>query len=593
MTKSSFSRNKRGQFLILSALCIVIMMIALSSFLAYTSVSRISLEKTDFRKVTTDVNLNFRRALAAALAEISKKLDLKASINRYANYTTLDDYPDAELEGYEFMTSWQKTLLTNYPGLGLNLSISPPVLQCKWNSYSGYSMASSNITLDLLSYGFFGWSSHASIELNVTILNLDLNLTDGRTVAFYFYVEKENGVPVSDLSESSTFVLFKHAESDQLTLSRNFNLTYMGGGYYLVNFSMYSTTILEGLDQVKDFIWLNMTEEDFKEEYRANITETKSELCGMVDQVTEEYNSSQLLKAYINLTDDVKPKLNPDAPNSSRWVTETANTTYVLALIDVVRSQLLPTVRIGFQDSRGIIVGAIRTIADFQNDTAGPQIQRLYAYPNPSGRSSPVTLTAIIDDLLTGFSNIEYVEYFINETGANGSGTPMLASDGDFDSPHEEAIAEIDVSGFSPGNYTVYVHGKDEAGFWGNFSSVIIEVTELRVMYVANIDINRPRAIPEYEWSFLWKIYRVKAVVTILDTEGNPVENAMVYGHWSGSVSGNVNGLTDESGQVSFWSPWAWGWERPTFTFTVDDVVLDGYIYDENLNVETSDTVQG
>ena len=576
-------KSRRGQFLILSALGIVIMMITLSSLLAYTSLSRISLEKTDFRRVTAEVNLNFRRALATSLAEVSKKLDFKASVSRYSNYTTLNDYPDAKLGGYEFMTQWQKTILASYSGLGLNLSVSRPLFQCAWNSSSGYSKVSSNITLDILNYGFYGWRSQASIELNVTILDLDLNRTDGRTVAFYFYVGKENGVPVSGISENYAFILFKHVESDQLTLSKNFSLTYLGGGHYLANFTMYSTTILEGLDQIKDFIWENMTEEDFKPEYRENITETKSQLCGMVDEVIEKYNSSQLVQAYVNLTDDVRPKLNPEAPNSSRWVTEDANTTYVLALIDVVRSQLTPTVRIGLQDSRGIIVGAVRTLANYEEDTAGPRVKSIYASPSPTHGLSTVTLTATIDDLLTGFSNIEYVEYFVNETGPDGSGTPMSPSDGSFDSPSEEATAEIDVSSWAPGNYTIYVHGRDAAGFWGEARSITIEVTESQVMYVSNIEMYL------YRW---WFFYRAKAVVTILDGDGNPVENAMVYGHWSGSVSGDVNAQTNELGQVSFWSPWVWGRRRLTFTFTVDDVVLEGYVYDPDLNVETSDTIR-
>jgi len=583
MTRSNLHKNKRGQFLILSALCIVVIMISLSSLLAYTSVSRISLEKTDFRKITTEVNLNFRRALAASLAEISKKLDLKASINRYANYTTLEDYPDAKLDGYRFMTNWQKTILASYSGLGLNLSVSPPIYQCRWDSYSGYSTVSSNITLDILSYGFYGWSSRISIEMNVTILNLELNQTDGKTVAFYFYAEKENGVPASDLSESSTLILFKHVESDQFTLSRNVNLTYLGGGNYLVNFSMYSTTILEGLNQIKDYIWLNMTENDFKEKYRDDINATKVELCGIVDQVIEEYNSSQLVQAYYNLTYDVRPKLDPEAPNSSRWVTETANTTYVLSLIDVIRSQLTPTVRVGFQDSRGIVVGAIRTLTNFQNDTAGPEVRSLFASPNPTRGFTKLTLTAIIDDLLTGLSNIEYAEYFVDEIGADGSGTPMLASDGSFNSPSEEATAEIDISSWAPGNHTIYLHGRDKAGFWGNTSSVIIEVTELKVMYVSSIDMSL-----EYSNNR----QRAKAMVEILDTEGKPVANARVYGHWSGSVRGYGNALTNELGQVYFWSQWMGGRGRRTFTFTVDNVVLDGYIYNASLNIETSDTIQ-
>ena len=46
---------------------------------------------------------------------------------------------------------------------------------------------------------------------------------------------------------------------------------------------------------------------------------------------------------------------------------------------------------------------------------------------------------------------------------------------------------------------------------------------------------------------------------------------------------GNVNG------QFTFKSDWVRG--GGTFTFTVDDVTLSGWIYDQSSNIETSDTI--
>ena len=116
-------------------------------------------------------------------------------------------------------------------------------------------------------------------------------------------------------------------------------------------------------------------------------------------------------------------------------------------------------------------------------------------------------------------------------------------------------------------------------------SSVVLAVTKTSFMYVSDIGMS----LEILQW---WLRYvRGVATVTIVDTGGGPVVGATVYGHWSGSVSGNVFGVTEGSGRVTFKSDWRW--RRGTFTFTVDNVVLSGYTYNPSLNVETSDTISG
>ncbi len=99
-------------------------------------------------------------------------------------------------------------------------------------------------------------------------------------------------------------------------------------------------------------------------------------------------------------------------------------------------------------------------------------------------------------------------------------------------------------------------------------------------MYVANIAMqlgSRGRNILAY------------ATVTVMDTDGNPVSGATVYGNWSGVVSGSVSGVTGSDGKVTLSS--AKTKNSGTFTFTVADVSHDTLIYDAGLNVETSDSI--
>ena len=221
------------------------------------------------------------------------------------------------------------------------------------------------------------------------------------------------------------------------------------------------------------------------------------------------------------------------------------------------------------------------------SDTLGPAALNGLASPNPTNGAGIFTLTATIDDLAYGNSTIVMAEYFIDAVGSNGSGETLSASDGSFNSPCEEVIADIDVSGLEYGNYTLFVHGRDSAG-WGVGVPVLLEVTELPpfTMHVHSIDMSLVTKTAGKN-IFTHGI----AQVTIVDAAGVAVERASVKGHWSDAANDADSGITDASGQVTL---------RPhkvknapggtTFTFTVDDVVLADWTYDTEANVETSNS---
>jgi len=88
------------------------------------------------------------------------------------------------------------------------------------------------------------------------------------------------------------------------------------------------------------------------------------------------------------------------------------------------------------------------------------------------------TLYAHIDDVETGNSNIAGAEYFIDAVGASGSGTPMYAKDGAFNTPIELVNATINGNFLSAGLHRIYVHGRDAAGNWGAYNFIDIYVPE-------------------------------------------------------------------------------------------------------------------
>jgi FtsP/CotA-like multicopper oxidase with cupredoxin domain len=109
-------------------------------------------------------------------------------------------------------------------------------------------------------------------------------------------------------------------------------------------------------------------------------------------------------------------------------------------------------------------------------DVSGPAASGLSLSPNPSSGSSPVTLNAVISDVDSGNNNIAAAEYFLDATGASGSGIALLAQDSAFDSPSEAVTATIDPTPLASGNHNVYVHGQDALGNWGSFNVIVLSL---------------------------------------------------------------------------------------------------------------------
>ncbi|BBH21397.1 hypothetical protein Back11_27420 [Paenibacillus baekrokdamisoli] len=104
----------------------------------------------------------------------------------------------------------------------------------------------------------------------------------------------------------------------------------------------------------------------------------------------------------------------------------------------------------------------------------GPRIQNVGVNPSPTQGSTTVTVRAIADETETGWGNIAAGEYFVDTVGFEGTGTSMAAYDGAFSAKLEQATAQINISGWSNGYHTVYVHAKDSRGKWGALKSVAV-----------------------------------------------------------------------------------------------------------------------
>lgn len=134
----------------------------------------------------------------------------------------------------------------------------------------------------------------------------------------------------------------------------------------------------------------------------------------------------------------------------------------------------------------------------------------------PEGTAS-IDLTATIDDSITGNSNIQGAEYYIDSEPGLGSGTAMDVSDGFFDSPKENVEALVDTHSWTEGStHTIYVRGKDVAGNWGPPHMVVVSVG------APFVPENTPGSATGGGW-FMKGRYRCPFQVDVSYTEGEAV----------------------------------------------------------------------
>jgi len=134
----------------------------------------------------------------------------------------------------------------------------------------------------------------------------------------------------------------------------------------------------------------------------------------------------------------------------------------------------------------------------------------------------------------------------------------------------------------SDGNHTITAEVTDSGDETGSASiGITVGTPSTNIMHVSDIYMSLKIAG-----------INVNAIakVTIVDASDNPVGGAIVSGSWSEATSDKDSGVTGTYGEVSLQSNKV---KNPsgiiTFTFTVDDVIKDGYT--PLINVEMSDSI--
>ena len=109
-------------------------------------------------------------------------------------------------------------------------------------------------------------------------------------------------------------------------------------------------------------------------------------------------------------------------------------------------------------------------------DNDGPTTSALGLGTNPTDGSVDVAVTGTADDTAAGGSNIVAAEYFIDASGADGSGQPMAVNATAPVASVDAAIPTATIAGLTEGVHAIYVHSQDAFGHWGPFAQIDLSV---------------------------------------------------------------------------------------------------------------------
>jgi FtsP/CotA-like multicopper oxidase with cupredoxin domain len=118
----------------------------------------------------------------------------------------------------------------------------------------------------------------------------------------------------------------------------------------------------------------------------------------------------------------------------------------------------------------------LRTVIGVDPDTVGPLVESAQVFPNPTAGGTAVTITATLDDSLTGGLNVVAAEYYLDSAGLPGTGVPLT-----IDMPAPSIIASgvvsTDTLASLPSGYRVfYIRGQDSGGSWGPVGSAVLNL---------------------------------------------------------------------------------------------------------------------
>ncbi len=208
---------KKGQFVILAAvtMALVILSLSVQIFGASNINQRVKFES--YKEVVETVNSDYQNAFAFVLrdatrkrAAISNESELFTRFNEMSLTDQLADstYGDKNLIGnatIEFLDSWAKVSKVALAGYGLAIDINTPSIKINyfWNGETANSSATANVAFNVTRIGLTGFKASHALLLEATIDSDDLDeqwAANDNVTNIRLKVTGLNGVAVNDLN---------------------------------------------------------------------------------------------------------------------------------------------------------------------------------------------------------------------------------------------------------------------------------------------------------------------------------------------------------------------------------------------------------
>jgi len=236
-------REKKGQFIIIAALMMAIMIISISSII-YSSVTYFKTERWEEYVVLIDsVKTGTARVLEISLANYTQTLNnliLNNNLNKWSNESLKRAYPGfGVILTYTFPSSSRV-----YQAYGVSIRYSNGLNYTRYQPTS-FSAANTSASLSLTTAGLTGYSFVTSAFLKERILDAKYYTSaNPKYLSVYLSVEREDSIPITNLKKDG-FSLKVYVNSrwtdvpaNDLSFSRYYSSTYNMFIYEL----RYSTT---------------------------------------------------------------------------------------------------------------------------------------------------------------------------------------------------------------------------------------------------------------------------------------------------------------------------------------------------------------
>jgi len=218
------ARGKKGQFIVIAALLLSIMIIAVSTVI-YGTVTYYRQERwEEYVTVVDSIKTASCNLLQVGLANYTQTQTLNQSVLR------------------DYFNQWMRDVRKAYPGFGVDLSYSLASgirsaygvnlnysmgLARTWNQQVSFSAADATVNIDVASLGLKGYnfSSHAFLKMNIRDA-VWYSKEGKRYVLIYISVDKEGPEAVVNLQKSNFGVKLSGAPASSFSLKRYYSSAY-------------------------------------------------------------------------------------------------------------------------------------------------------------------------------------------------------------------------------------------------------------------------------------------------------------------------------------------------------------------------------